>query len=121
MNLDEFRIQMFEYRLAADEEATSLKDSFFVLVQLQALYRKFDAEERTMANQVLSGWALSDDEKVRFDALALIDDFKVVVAIFALQELSVRLESACTPSAPYELLKVNRIIRGLSSQGAEII
>jgi len=114
MNLDEFRLQMAAYRQAADEEAMSLKDSYLALDRLHSLYRKFDDEERVMANQVLAEWALSDDEKVRFDALALIDDFKIKTAIPALHELVARLASIHTPGAPYEQQKVNRIIRDLS-------
>ena len=68
-----------------------------------------------MANRVLAEWALSDDENVRFDALALIDDFKIASAAPALQELARRLASDGTPGAPYELKKVRRIISNLAS------
>jgi hypothetical protein len=71
---------MESYRRSADEEAQSLKDSYLALDRLHAVYRKFDAEEKAMAGQVLSEWALSGDENVRFDAVALIDDFKVASA-----------------------------------------
>lgn len=117
MNIDEFRQQMFSYWQAAEEEAKSMKDSYVVLDRLYALYKKFDAEERTMANQVLAEWTLSDSEKLRFDALALIDDFHVVPAIPTLRELAIRLESAKTPESPYELKKVKRIIKDLDERG----
>lgn len=112
MKLDEFRRQM-EYRRAVDEEAASMKDSYVSLDRLHALYRKFDSEEQKMADQVLAEWALSDDEKLRFDALALIDDFKVASTVPALRQLANRLASSDAPSAPYELKKVNRIIEDL--------
>lgn len=86
------------------------------LDRMHAMYQKFDAEERSMANQVLIEWALSDSEKVRFDALVLINDFHIVSAIPALRELAIRLESTNTPGAPYELKKVERIIRNLDEQ-----
>ncbi len=114
MKLDEFRCQMESYRHAADEEAASLKDSYLALDRLHSLYRKFDVEERTMADQVLSEWALSEDEKVRFDALALIDDLKIANAIPALRMLASRLASSNAPGAPYELKKVNRVVGNLS-------
>jgi len=69
-----FREEMETYRRAAKEEANALKDTHLALERLRTLYQKFDAEERTMAEQVLAEWALSEDENVRFDALALIDD-----------------------------------------------
>jgi hypothetical protein len=114
MTLDEFRLRMTRYREAADEEATSLKDPYLALDQLRSLYRQFDASERTMADRLLAEWVLSNDEKVRFEALVLIDDFHIKTAIPALRELAVRLASTDTPGAPYEQQKVNRIMAELS-------
>jgi hypothetical protein len=114
MNLEEFRRQMESYRRDADEEAISLKDSYLALDRLHALYRRLDAEERQMADQVLAEWALAEDEKVRFDALALIADFRIRSAEPALQNLMRRLAASAAPSAPYELSKVNRILAILS-------
>jgi cysteinyl-tRNA synthetase len=117
VTLDEFRRQMESYRQSADEEAISLKDSYLALDRLHALYRKFDADEREMADQVLAEWAISEDERVRFDALALIDDFKITRAMTALRQLASRLASSSAVSAPYELKKVNRIIEDLGAGG----
>ena len=114
MKLDEFRHQMESYRRAADEEAMSLKDSYLALDQLHNLYQKFDTKERTLADRVLSEWVLSEDEKLRFDALALINDFKIVCATPALRKLADRLASSRTPGAPYELNKVRRIIESIA-------
>ena len=116
MRLAEFRLRMESYRREVDEEAMSLKDSYLALDRLHALYQKFDAEERAMANQVLAEWALSEDEKVRFDALALIDDFKIATAIPALEKLAERLATSGTPGAPYELQKLRRIMGSLAAQ-----
>ncbi|HVX91533.1 MAG TPA: hypothetical protein VHC20_08060 [Candidatus Paceibacterota bacterium] len=114
MKLDEFRNQMEAYRSSVDQEAKSLKDSYLALDRLHNLYRKFDGEERAMADQVLTEWVLSEDENVRFDALALIDDFKIAHAMPALKTLTARLASSKAPGAPYELQKVDRILRDLS-------
>jgi len=63
-----------------------------------------------MADQVLAEWVLAEDEKVRFDALALIADFKIGSAVPALRTLARRLAWSPAPGAPYELKKVDRIL-----------
>jgi hypothetical protein len=110
----EFRLQMESFRCAVNEEAMALKDSHWALEQLHAMYRKFDDEERKIADQVIAEWALSYDENVRFDALALIDDFKIEYAVPALRELAVRLASSDVRGAAYELRKVDRIQEGFA-------
>jgi len=114
MNLNEFRVHMTSYRRAGDDEATSLKDSYLALDRLHALYEKFSDDERSMADQVLAEWVLSADEKMRFDAIALINDFKIVSAIPALQKLAERLMLSDTPGAPYEIKKIRRVIGSLA-------
>jgi hypothetical protein len=113
MTLDGFRLRMRSYRQSADDESKSLKDPHIALERLRALYVKFDAAERDMADRVLGEWALSDEEGVRFDALALIDDLKIGIAMPALKEIALRLMSSTAPSAPYELKKVYRIMERL--------
>ena len=118
MTLTEFRNQMEAYRREADEAAMSLKDSSLALERLHSLYQKFDDEERMMADHVLAEWALSEDEKVRFDALALIDDFNIATAFPTLKKLAERLATSGAPGAPYELQKLRRIIGSLSAQAS---
>lgn len=113
MNYEEFRNEMESYRRDADADASTRKDSQLVLDRLHSLYLRFDASEQSMANRVLAEWVLSDDEGIRFDALALIDEFKIRQAVPALHELAQRLEKSKFPSAPYELEKVNRIVGDL--------
>lgn len=110
MTLDEFRLEMASYRRSVDDEAKVLKSPYVALEKLRALYDKFDNAERRMANEVLSEWALSEDEGLRFDALALIDELKIAMVAPALNELATRLASSDAPSAPYELKKVLRIL-----------
>jgi hypothetical protein len=120
MNLDKFRLEMAAYRQSVDEEAKSLKDSYGALERLCALYRKFDDAERLMADEVLGEWVLSDDEGIRFDAIALIDKLEIRTAIPMLHKLAVRLASgaaSAVPSAPYELKKVHRVIARLDALG----
>ena len=114
MNLDEFRHEMEAYRQAVDREAKALKDSYHALEQLRALYQKFDTGERAMADQVIAEWALSEDESTRFDAQALIDDFKIRSALPALEKLVMRLAASKAVGAPHELELVNRLIADLT-------
>jgi hypothetical protein len=74
---------------------------------------RLEPHERQMADKVLMEWALSPDENIRFDALALIDEFRITEALPTLQILASRLAVSQTPSAPYELKKVERITRNL--------
>ena len=100
MNLDEFRQSMALYRASVDAEAKALKDSYLVLDKLRTLYEKFDEDERALADEVISEWALSEDEGLRFDALALIDDLRIVKAVPTLKKLIDHLKSSSAPSAP---------------------
>jgi hypothetical protein len=113
MTLNDFRLEMASHLRSAHDEAESLKDQYVVLERLRALYGKFDSAERQMADQVLSEWALSEDELFRFDALALIYDLKIEAAVPALHMLATRLASSTVPSAPYELKKVHGILAAL--------
>jgi len=110
MTLDEFKKEMLAYRKAADKEAISRKESNLAWQSLHDMYQNFNAKERAMADQVLEEWVSSDDENVRYDALVLIGDFKIVSVVPALRALASRLASSTTPDAPYELNKINRII-----------
>ena len=68
-----------------------------------------------MADQVLAEWVLSDDQGLRFDALALIDAFKIANETPVLQKLASRLASSSAPGAPYKLRKVDRILKDLGN------
>ena len=114
MNYEQFKAEMESYRHDADIEANAHKDPQLALDRLHSLYRKFDASEQAMADRVLGEWTLSPDEGMRFDALALIDEFEVRLVVPALRELVIRLQVSDAPGAPYELEKVKRIIGKLT-------
>lgn len=116
MTLEEMRSEMEAYRTAVDEQAEAFRDSYYALECLYALYRRFNTDERALAHQVLSEWVVSDDEKLRFDALALIDDFKITEAANALLELERRLTTNNDPGAPYEIQKVRRILGDIAGR-----
>ena len=88
MTLDDLRLEMASYRRCADDVARSLKDPNITLEKLRVLYEKFDDIDRGLADQVLSEWVLSEDEGLRFDALALIDDLGIDTAMPALHQLT---------------------------------
>ena len=110
MTLEDFRIEMASYRRDADQYAQSLKDPQVALERLRRLYKKFDAEERVMANQVLAEWVLSEDEAVRFDAIVLIDDFRIETAAPSLRLLRDQLILSKSPGAPFEQQRVERLL-----------
>lgn len=114
MNLEEFRQSMISYRASVDAEAKAFKDSYLALDKLRALYQRFDEAERALADEVICEWVLSEDEGLRFDALALIDDLRIVKSMPTLRKLIEHLKLSSAPSAPYDLKKVNRIINKLA-------
>jgi hypothetical protein len=115
VNFIDFKKHFEAFRDSADDEALSLKDSQLALLRLEELYKKFDARERLMADQLLMEWSLSENEGIRFDALALISHFNIVKAVPALRQLSERLAESVAVSAPFELEKVNKLIAKLSA------
>src|ERR1051326_8148388 len=88
MTLDEFRHEMESYRDDANAEAQRLKDPWIAIERLRILFGRFDESEQRIANQVLSEWLLSEDENVRFDAVALVRDLRVLSAMPVLRELA---------------------------------
>lgn len=113
MMLEQLREQMASYRRSANEQASALKDAHHALERLRALYLRFDADERALADEVITEWASSDDENLRFDALTLIDEFRITRAAGALSTLAARLAGSAAPGAPFELRKVQRIVETL--------
>lgn len=114
MTYEEFKSEMEAFRTDAIKEGLDCKDSYLVLERLHSLYEKFDVSEQLMANHVIVDWALSEKEDLRFDALALISEFKIRQTVPALRELAERLRGTHTPGAPFELKKVHRIIGELT-------
>jgi hypothetical protein len=115
MTPDEFRHETEAYWQAVHQEANEFKDPHIAQKRMYALYRKLDAEERAMADQVLAEWVLLEDSR-NFVTLALIEDFKIASAAPALAQLARRYASSLAPGARYELEKVNRIIAELRAE-----
>src|SRR4249920_1938356 len=80
--------------------AVENKQSSEVLLALGARYRSLSGDERGVIAQLLAEQLGSDAETDRFDALALIAEFKVRPALPALRRLADWLEEQTTPGAP---------------------
>jgi hypothetical protein len=114
MTLHEFRDKVDRFWASADREAREQKDSYLALDRLHSVYRRLDAGERELADQVLAEWLLSDDEARRFDAIALIREFGIVAAVPNLRRLSKKLMQNKDPGAPFEREKVEDLLAELS-------
>jgi len=101
-------------RLDAQGQATKVPQA--AIVELSRRYLDLDPDARGVVDELISEWVLSDDENLRFDALALISDHRIEIALPALENLLVRLNGSTNPGAPYEQKKVRRIITRLESQ-----
>jgi hypothetical protein len=117
MTLDETREKMDLFWESADREALELKDSYLALDRLHTLYHGLDSSERELADQVVAEWLLSGEEAKRFDAVALIRDFKIASAVPALQRLADELDRSDDPGARFEREKVDGLLAELTSRG----
>ena len=117
MTFEEFRTLMNEFRAAVDREGEDEKDSYLALEALHTFCEKLEGSEKEFADRVLTEWLLSDDEGLRFDAEALIDDYCVIQALPALATLRERLAMDNSPGAPFEIEKLERISRNLQGLG----
>lgn len=113
MTLDEFREQFETWWANTDAQEMARKNSQGALLDLMALYERFDNAERPMADQVLSEWVASDNERKRFDAIAMIDRFRIRSAVPNLKALEASVEKRVDHEAPHELAKLKMVLDGL--------
>jgi hypothetical protein len=71
-----------------DSEAVAAKFSQETTVRLSAAYARLGEEERPAVNAELLEWLKADDEALRFDALALIREYRITAAESALDDLT---------------------------------
>lgn len=96
-----------------DGEAQAAKFSQEALLRLADFYRRLDDEDRRVVDEALTSWVSEGDERRRFDALALIDEFRIQSALPALQADLARLADAVGASVPTDRAKLERIIAHL--------
>jgi hypothetical protein len=99
----------------ADERARARKHSQVALLEVAARYRNLPPDQRAVVNEVLVEAVSSNDATTRFDALALIEEFQITSASSALRKLHERLVASQDPGAPYERVKIERILSRLEA------
>jgi hypothetical protein len=114
---DELRAAWARFRDAVDVEQVAAKDSQGALPRLFERYRSLSDPERKIVDELISHDVTSSDETRRFDAVALIGEFRISSAVPALRVLADRLESDPGPGAPFEWAKINRVIGEILAGG----
>lgn len=99
----------------------SSKISGLTVLGWKRIYRAFDENERSMADQVVREWVTSGDAGKEFDALSLVHEFRIRAALPELRALEaacrirveVRRRPCDDPAAPDDLEQVREVIRCL--------
>ena len=68
-----------------DAEALAAKQSQEATVRLTSFYAGLDEGDRAVVNAAIAEWVVGDDNRRRFDALALIQEFEIRSAVPALR------------------------------------
>jgi len=113
----EVRDSWEEFWQEVDRDYRDSKDSQGALSALFDRYRNLEPAERNAVDQLLGEKLASPDENVRFDALALIQEFAIRSTAPQLRHLAARLNAERRPGAPFELAKVKRILNEFDSIG----
>jgi hypothetical protein len=100
-------------RVHLHEEAEADKCPQRAVVLLSQKYGELTGSDRRSIDKVLAEWTLSSDEGKRFDALAIIFDYKILSMLPTLRRLMSMLSESTTVSAPFERAKVVRVIEAL--------
>jgi len=107
---NESRQNMESWWTICDADALARKDSQAATIEMITLSEALATAERTSADEVITGWALAPDERKRFDALAVIDRFQIRSVAPQLAMLLSALSNSSDPGAPFEMMKVKRIL-----------
>ena len=110
MTLDEFREDLEAWWGETEAREVSRKNSHGALLAFMDLYERLDPNERELADQVIAEWVASENERKRFDALAMVDHFRIRAASAQLRRVEAELVARTDHEAPYELAKVRRIL-----------
>lgn len=105
-----------EWRDTVSRAAEASKSSHSALEAIFEAYRGFSTDHRNVVDAWMRRALLGDDEAARFDALALVREFRVQSALPELRILADALEQETSPSAPFDWAKVNRLIGYLTAE-----
>jgi hypothetical protein len=113
MTYEEFREQLDDWWQQTDAREVAAKNSQGALLDLMVLYERLDPQEQGLADQVLGEWIASPNQRKRFDALAMVDHFRIRSAVASLRSHAQEVEKRTDHEAPYELAKIARILSRL--------
>jgi hypothetical protein len=110
MTLTEIQEKLEAWWAETDSREMARKNSQGALLELVQLYETLEPEERDLADQVIATWIRSENDRKRFDALAMADRFRIRAAVPQLQKAEAEFAASKDHAAPYELAKVRRIL-----------
>jgi hypothetical protein len=96
-----------------DRDAQANEFSQGAVLDLLDAYRRFDVKDRRVVDELLASWVLGGDERRRFDALALIDEFEIRSARPAIEKRLAHLREAAGPAVQTDQAKLRRILARL--------
>jgi|ERR1700688_3089806 len=96
-----------------NKEWTEAKNPMGATVELISYYRTLTPGARTLADAEIVDWLLSENGDRRFDAMALVREFRITGAVQNLITLAQDLRGRAGPEARYELEKAEQILRWL--------
>jgi|SRR6187402_1751711 len=115
MMLNEYRKNLEEWWAETDAREVARKNSQGALVAFMDLYERLTPGERELADQVIAEWVASEDQRKRFDALAMVDHFRIRAATAQLRTAEAELIERRDYEAPYELAKIRRILKRIEA------
>jgi hypothetical protein len=116
MSLEEFRADMEVHWRELERLASKHKDGNLATHEAFKWYEALTADQRSLADYVLAEWVLAGSHGQQFDALALIDKFRITSAIPALERLVEQLGSVEGPEARFLDAKVKRFLDALRGE-----
>jgi hypothetical protein len=91
--------QIDNYRASLTTQGDEMRDPYWALRRLEDVYRNSEGSEREALNEAICRWLDSDEQGKWYDAVWLIDEFKITEAVPALERLLRRLEKRSGPAA----------------------
>jgi len=98
-----------------DNEALEAKSSPEATARLVNFYRGLDDADRAVVEDAAADWVVGDDERRRFDALALIREFEIRSALPALRARLDALPADGTGPDAAERAKLGELVKAIGS------